>query len=418
MWVFAWIAVAFACASIAPCALAAEPASSTERPTIMRLISEQWLRSQSADASLPYGYDFLADKATGPAGNPWAQAVRQAGSFYMWALYYGYSGDRRLQEPLRRALTALGARSLPIGKSRAQAWLEATRILSLPVARWKLNHALDRFGLLYESAGPGKVVSADGRYASAYTGGAALALLAELAYSDAAGDERFSALRAAWYRGLLALRIPGAGFRQAPDSIEESDYANGEAWLAIAVYCERDPQSECQRALADLDGVMLARYTARPSFQFYHWGAMVAAQRYGTTRDPRFIAFLQQQARYFLGGVRARLNADENNCGEMEGVSATLAAFKRAGDGTGTLAVRLREWLAVEAEKLPKLQIQPDQTRLRLGGEARLTAPRLAAFSGAFLLGVYAPETRVDAAAHCLSALMMIERDRVLQTAG
>jgi hypothetical protein len=35
----------------------------------------------------------------------------------------------------------------------------------------------------------------------------------------------------------------------------------------------------------------------------------------------------------------------------------------------------------------------------------------MADFSGAFLMGLYRPTTRVDAAAHCLSAMIMVERD-------
>jgi hypothetical protein len=48
-----------------------------------------------------------------------------------------------------------------------------------------------------------------------------------------------------------------------------------------------------------------------------------------------------------------------------------------------------------------------------LGGEARLRAPRMAEFPGAFLAGLYQPSTRVDAAQHCLSAMIMVERDRL-----
>lgn len=87
-------------------------------------------------------------------------------------------------------------------------------------------------------------MSADGRYSGAWAGATALALLAELAYSQASGDDRFADLRSAWLEGLLALRIPGGGFRELPTSIAAADYLNGEAWLALAVYADMHPNEE------------------------------------------------------------------------------------------------------------------------------------------------------------------------------
>jgi hypothetical protein len=58
-------------------------------------------------------------------------------------------------------------------------------------------------------------------------GTVALALLAELVYANASGDNRFADLRSAWLQGLLSLRIPGGGFRQTPVSIDDADYYNG-----------------------------------------------------------------------------------------------------------------------------------------------------------------------------------------------
>lgn len=65
--------------------------------------------------------------------------------------------------------------------------------------------------------------------------------------------------------------------------------------------------------------------------------------------------------------------------------------------------------LAREADKVPHLQIQPGQTTMTLGGGATLYAPHLAHFGGSFLAGLVEPMTRVDAAQHCLSALMQID---------
>jgi hypothetical protein len=381
---------------------------------IMRLTVDGWVASQTPEGLFPYGFDFLADRPIEPDRISSSNLIRQAGWTYALALYYRHTRDARLQAPIQRALSAFGRRSLPIGKSQAQRWVERAHVLSLPFARWKLQSALDHLGLLYESSGGGKVVSPDGSYGGALAGTAALVLLTELTYADAAGDNRFAELRSAWLRGLLSLRIPGGGFRLAPTSIDDSDYYNGEGWLAIAVYCDlhRD-DAEAAAAMAELDQAMIERYSQRPNSNFYHWGAMAAAQRFTTTRDPRFLVFARKQADLFFNQFHARLKPDENNCADMEGLAATLAVLNQSDEGDTALAERIRRWLADEAAKLPKLQIQPGQVGMALGGEARLRAPRMAEFPGSFLAGLYQPSTRVDAAQHCLSAMIMVERDRL-----
>ncbi|MGZ5090994.1 MAG: hypothetical protein ACXWCY_21315 [Burkholderiales bacterium] len=388
--------------------------AATDRASMMRLTSDHWIASQSADGTLPYGFDLLADKSTVPNADDPVNTVRQLLSTYAWAQYFEYSRDRRAEEPIRRALSAIGGRTLPIRKSRVQHWLEQTRILSLPVARWKLNRALDRLGLLYDPAGSGRVISPNGKYNTVIAGGTAIALLAELVYSRASGDHQFANLRSAWLDGVMSLRIPGGGFRQTPETIDEDDYSNGEAWLAVAAYCGQYRDDDRCGMLSGLDEAMIARYSARPTAEFYHWGSMAAAQRFKTTGHTRFLAFMQQQANFFLNRPPRPQFAAANRCASMEGMAAALAVLAQAGAEYVVLAGRMRSWLSSEADKLPRLQIQEAQTRLLMGGDAVLTAPRLAAFKGAFLVGLYTPSVQVDAAAHCMSAMVMIERDQLL----
>ncbi|MEA3153224.1 MAG: hypothetical protein QOK44_813 [Betaproteobacteria bacterium] len=389
--------------------------AATDRASMMRLTADHWIASQSPDGTLPYGFDLLADTSTAPKGDEWANVVRQVLSTYAWAQYYGHSGDRRAREPIQRALSAIGRRSLPIGKSRVQHWIEQTRILSLPAGRWRLQRALDRLGLLYEPAGSGRVVSPNGKYGTAVTGATAVALLAELAYSRASGDHQFASLRSGWLDGLISLRIPGGGLRQTPESIDQDDhYSNGEAWLAMAAYCEHHRGDDRCGMLEDLDDAMIVRYSARPAPEFYHWGSMAAAQRFKTTGHTRFLAFMQQQGNFFFNRFQPPQVAAANRCASMEGVGAALAVLGQAGAEYAVLAGRMRSWLSNEADKLPRLQIQEGQTRLLLSGDASLTAPRLAAFTGDFLLGLYTPSVQVDATAHCMGAMVTIERDALL----
>jgi hypothetical protein len=388
---------------------AAEPIGPADRHTIMLRIAEHWRETQGAEGFLPYGFDFLTGRAT---DDPTSRGyiVRQAGAFHAWAKYYDTSRDDRYREPLRRGIAALAQRSLPIGKAAAQEWIEATRILAVPAGRLTLATALRKSGLLYEPAGAGKVVSADGEYSGAWAGTTALALLAELTYSHASGDNGFELVRSAWRDGLLVLRIPGGGFRESPTSIDESDYFNGEAWLALAVYAHLYRDDELvRRALSEVEPVLMQRYSERPSNEFYLWGAMAAAQRWKTTSDPRFVAYLKRQSEVFTDRFARQLDPSANNCGAMEGLAAALRVLDESAAQQGELAKRVRVLLSREANKVPDLQIQPGQTQMTLGGGATLNAPHLARFGGAFLAGLFEPMTRVDAAQHCLSALMMID---------
>src|SRR6266567_514721 len=389
----------------------ADAAAAPDLPAVMRLTVDGWIASQDATGFLPYGFDFLADKAIEPDRMSDANLIRQTGSAFAIASYYRYTRDARLRDPIRRTLSALSQHSLPIGKGRLQRLVEGMRILSFPVARWKLKTTLDRFGLLYQPSGDGKVVSPDGKYGGALAGTVALALLTELIYSRASGDDSFAELRVAWLNGLLSLRIPGGGFRQDPLSIDDSDYDNGEGWLALAVYCDmyRD-DVRAANALSDLDAVLMRRYSENPSMSFLGWGGMAAAQRYRTTHDPKFLAYLRRQGDNFVERYQDRFSSHDNNCAVMEGLAATLAALKASGENDTHRVQEINDWLSDEIAKLPKLQIQPGQQGMALGGEAYLRAPRMADYVGEFLAGVYEPMTRVDAAGHCLSAMVIIER--------
>jgi hypothetical protein len=387
-------------------AASAEPGY--DRHTMMRAIADSWLDAQRPDGFVPYGFDFLTGEATDdPKSNGFM--VREAGTFWVWGRYYAVVRDERYREALRRGLAALADRSIPFGKSRAQGWLELTGIYAAPLGRMTLTEALRRAGLLYRTDGSGKVVSSDGTY-DAWTGSTALALLAELAYARTSGDQRFASMRAAWRDALVDLHIRGGGFRMAPASIDDSDYFNGEAWLALAGYAALDPNDErVQHTLAEVDAVLMARYSERPSMTFFQWGAMAAAQRWQTTHDARFVAYLAEQAEVVSERLERRHDETGNLCPAMEGLAVAEGVLMRAGDAHRAIARRLHALLDRAALRLPNLQIARGQTQLRLGGDASLTAPALARFPNAFLWGAFAPQTRVDAAAHCLSALLFID---------
>jgi hypothetical protein len=167
-------------------------------------------------------------------------------------------------------------------------------------------------------------------------------------------------------------------------------------------------------ALSDLDDTLIRRYSENPSVMFLGWGGMAAAQRYRTTHDPKFLAFLRQLSDEFVERFQSRLRAEGNNCAAMEGIASMVAALQHSGEKNTDRMRFMLDWLSSEVAKLEKLQIKPGQQRLPLGGSAYLAAPRMAEYAGGFLAGIYEPLTRVDAAGHCLSAMVIIERNQLL----
>jgi hypothetical protein len=152
--------------------------------------------AQLPEGRFGYEYDFLLARFLDRDN-----LVRQAGTGSILAEYLSASRDRSLAKAAERAVRFYQAKSVP-----------------------------------YRA---GSLLSANASLNGAATGATALALLAELHYSETTGDEQFSGMRAAWLAALLELQQPSGGFAQSPQSDSESPYYNGETWLALAHYHRR-----------------------------------------------------------------------------------------------------------------------------------------------------------------------------------
>ena len=411
MWIHASMLVSAVMIGVlaGPMAIAAP----VDYPAAMALTIERWTTAQKPSGLFTYGFDFLEDTESEKDTLSAMQLVRQAFAGAVLADYQLLTGDSRAREPVRKLLAALRIHSLPIGKSELQTFIEHGRLLSLPVGRYKLHVALERFGLLYEKQGAGLVLSPSSDYAQAHTGATALALLTEVWYSKATGDSSFADSRRAWLEALIGLRIPGVGFRQLPTSIDHTPYYDGEAWLALAEYHRAFPKdSRAASALADADTDLLGTYGSAFQPDFFQWGTMAASARYRDTRDPRFLRFVIAQMSAFLQR-KAKVNND-NTCALAEGVADGLAALVAGGAGSGDLANGARAWISREMDKAEKLQIKIGQRGLEFVN-ARLVSPRMSEFAGDFLEGTDQPKTQLDLGAHCVSAMIKVRRNALLQ---
>jgi len=378
----------------------------------MRLAAHQLVGAQLSSGLLDFDIDFLADQGAG-SGDTDAERTafiaRQADAAYVLAKYLVWSKDTSVSAAVQRLIAAFGSLSLPVAKSTTQRWLESTRILSTPIGRYKLRSILEQLGLLYQPNGQGRLLSYEGGYATAWAGGTALALVAELEYFRATGDDRFTGLRSSWLAGLLTLHVPGRGFREYPGSIEEQAYANGETWLALATYAALFPADETTGALLSrYDDYVMEKYSAEPDRQFYSWGTMAAVQRLATTSGSKFVEFIAAQADHFVDQEFPAAQRRENTCALVEGLAAAAAELAKHG-GDRVLLRRLTTRIDREMTKNQALQIPTGTIQLDYSGGTFFRSTRLAEYAGAYLSGGGNLYARIDITAHCFSALMEMQ---------
>lgn len=384
------------------------------QPVIVRT-AKAIVKSQLETGLFPYGYDFEKGEELEKGLFSSSNLIRQAGTASSLADYLLDARGPAGTGAVRKTLGFLATHSMPMESPALYSWLNDLGVFRIPFGRRTLQSAFNAVGGLYRPTGAGKVISPDETYRNATAGILALALLTELRYAAATGDHGFAEVRQAWIAALRDLRMDGMGFRGSPESLLDSDYYNGEAWLAFSVLARMHPEgAESGSFLVELDDELMGRYSRYHSRGFYHWGALAASERYMATGDPKFIRYLKGQTDLFFDHL-GDYGRNANLCSEMEGMAATLAAFEKAGEGGGIWAATIRDWLNKETKKLKLLQIQEGQTELAQNGQTVGHFPRLQDFAGHFRWGLYKPEFRIDASQHCLSAMLLIQRGSFLR---
>jgi hypothetical protein len=342
--------------------LAAQKPSVDQR---IRLAAAQMLRLQLDSGLFVYEHDFLSG-ANSTANN----IVRQAGAGFALGEYYRFSRD------------PFAARALKLA-------LEGYRRSSVA---WK----------------DGLLLAANGKLQQAKAGATALAILTLLLASDDTDALRSDELLDDWVEGILGLQLAHGGFEAKPGTGKQSAYSDGEIWLALATHVDilgDDSDKRVRAALRRADERFITQYGAQPEIGFFHWGMMAASLRYRTTRDPAFTTFIAEQITHYLEQMRPRVSSKSNSCYSVEGMLSALEALQLAGV-EDKLREKIRKRVGKEMKKNQKLQILPEQKRIRFGRNHYLAVPHLDRYAGAFLNGRYRPQIRIDATQHCLSALI------------
>jgi hypothetical protein len=380
----------------------------------MRMAAEQLVRGQLPSGLFSYEYDFETGALASSDDLDGVVLVRQSFAAFVLAQYAARFHHPPALDAVRRFLEGSAERSLPIGKGKFQSRLEAAGAYNEPLSWMFLQRSLNLFGLLYSTRGSGQLLSADNSYELAYPGATALALAAGLLYTKATEDHRFDELLAHWVEGLLAVQVPGRGFREVPHHLAESDYLNGEAWLALAMYAEAYPRDrDVAEVLASLDSYLLERYYASSSKQFFHWGSMASALRAEMTDDARFDDFLTSLTEHFLSDNAQLPDGTSNSCHIVEGL-ASVSSRTETIQGAGSL-------MPLVQERITRLMVQNRLLQIDVDMKSRLALDErgiqgLGKFAGGFLSTTDPPRMRLDTTGHCLNALLIMEGAGLIET--
>lgn len=336
------------------------------------LSARHMARMQKNNGFFRYEYDFLRSRYDNSDN-----IVRQAGAGYGIGEYLTAFNDPVVEKTLEKAITTYSSHSIPFSNGQL-------------------------------------LTTVNGTLKGAKTGATALALISELFYYEATGNNQFENIRRQWLTGLFSLRLPWAGFRRAPRIHEESPYFTGETWLALAHYQRLFPGNTLlEDTLNELDEILIKRYRNECDPGFFHWGAMAAITRYEAGADSSLLKFATRQCDMFMNDLRPKVKKVANTCAHMEGVIAVTSTLLKEGVKGASYACVLQQAVKRIEEEMKHnmtMFINPDQSALSFPSGASLSSPELSNFAGAFTNGPVSPLARIDFTQHGLSALVKLSQ--------
>ena len=167
------------------------------------------------------------------------------------------------------------------------------------------------------------------------SGAASVMLMTEMFYEKASGDQEYAHLKKPIIRCLKENFFDEEyGFKRIRSVNRPHPFYDGETWLALALYTDFFPQD---RKTGDwvkvVDDVLIRSYRKKDYEirRFFHWGAQAAAQRYKTTKDPKFLDFLK----YMFAQIQRdmpveKVEVNMNACSQSEGLADLIEVMDDA----------------------------------------------------------------------------------------
>jgi len=376
------------------------------RPDAVELAVDQLLRTQFDSGFFPYDFNFTNGEYTSMEDISGVNLVRQTGAIFSVANVIEQNRNEEIEQAIGRFLAMTAQESIPISKGFIQGLLESSGLYN----RWQiwkpLRKPLYKAGLLFTDEGPSLLVTTGKDYERAYPGATALTLIAAIKYRNTTGDHQFDAEIIHWKDGLLELMVDGRGFREAPHYLSESEYVNGEAWLALAQYINSFPDdAETRSVIYELEDYYFNEYSLRPRIRFYSWGMMAINARYNTSHDVRYINFAREMTEWFFSAEENYAHPDFNSCALIEGVATFVNLMHMSGQPPDELTGSAQNYVDQEIAHIKQLQIDDNfLTRLNLDEKYHSEASQ---FIGGFILSKESPLMQVDLTGHCINALLL-----------
>lgn len=384
------------------------PASITDKDRIHFAVN-QLVRSQLNSGLFPYDFDFMTGREIDMENIDGMNLVRQTSAAFALGEYLTHFDHDPARKALLGFLENAVSNSLPISKGDIQNSLEWVGFYN----RWRLWHSfrepLYKMGLLFTKEGNAKLVSTGGDYERAWTGATGLSMIAAIKYFETTGDPLFNETITHWKNGLLVLKVPRRGFREAPHYLTESPYVNGEAWLALAEF-DRVFHGDrvFKNLLRQLDEYLIETYSNGHNRLFYSWGTMAAVVRAGVTDDERFTVFIYGITKAYLDNLESPDLSKSNSCGSLEGLATFVAFMQAKGRANDPLVLRASDYITQAMGMNRKLQIDEHTAEILPNGKRFID--KLERYRGAFLESLKEPLMQVDLTGHCLNAMLRLER--------
>ncbi len=211
---------------------------------------------------------------------------------------------------------------------------------------------------------------------------------------------------------FIAMKKEGEGFidhyyLDGRFSDSESDFSNGEVFLALVRYYKYNPTDEVKKIIDDSFNYFNEKYRERWDASFYLWGMAALKDLYVIDPRPEYYNFAKDYTDWRISAYKHRRNITHNMCAYIEGVVSAYSVIS-AGAGEEEKAEYLEEidyWLT----KSKDLQVQEeDFIWMRVNAlPAKLSYLKNTDKAvGGFLTDLDEPVQRIDFTQHCVSSYL------------
>lgn len=209
---------------------------------------------------------------------------------------------------------------------------------------------------------------------------------------------------------IVAMKVSGAGFRDSfyfnrDQSLSESSFSNGEAFLALVRYYQYNSKAEIKTMIEESFAYFDKIYRAEWDSNFYLWG--MAALKDWNVLFPReeYYSFVKDFTDWRIEKQQKSRGTSHNKCAYIEGVISAYSVLEKKTDEKEKYLEEIDFWLL----KSKDLQIEKNDT-VKIGfnqGKLRVVKMENSARAiGGFLTGYEEPFQRIDFTQHCVSGYL------------